>query len=505
MIKFLEKAIIAISPGWAANRAKSRHMAGIFDPKLRKYEAASMKPRMGGWGLSGSGPNSELSAAMLPLRDRSRDMVRNDGFAWRAARIKPANVVGGGIRPSIAGASDPQKQVWKDWAESTICDFDGRLTFYGIQRLIMRSVLVSGDVFIRQRRMAGMDIPLQLQLLEADFLDESKDGTQLSNGNIIMQGIEFNREGKRVAYWMFEQHPGENMVWRKLNSVRIPADEILHVYYMLRPGQIRGVPSGHAAMTKLKDFKDFEGANLIRQKIAACFAAFVTSSDEPRPGETVSGAQYPIERVEPGMVEYLPPGTEIHFGTPPTADNYGEYAKTTLHGVAAGFDVTYEQLTNDFSNVNFSSGRMGWIENGKIIAEYQTEMMIPLVCDPVFSWFVTAASLAGKVPAKLKASWTAPKREMIDPLKEVKGMVEMVKGGFLSWQSAVRRLGYDPDLIYNEIVADNKQFDKAGLKLSGDGRHQTKGENPTPDGKSTDDGDSKKPIPAKKSIKAKPQ
>lgn len=498
MSNFLENAIMAIAPNWGLKRARARHIAGIYDKNLRKYEAASIKPRTGGWSPTGSGPNSELSGAMLPLRNRSRDMVRNDGFAWRAARVKPANVVGSGIRPSITGGSDRAKKVWKDWAEKTTCDFDGRLTFYGIQRLVMRSVLVSGDVFVRQRRMAGMDIPLQLQVLESDFLDESKDGIRLANGNMIYQGIEFNEMGKRVAYWMYEQHPGENVVWRRLNSVRIPADEILHIYYMLRPGQIRGVPSGHPAMVKLKDFKDFEDANLVRQKIAACFAAFVTSADDPRPGEVLAGAEYPIERVEPGMIEYLPPGKEVHFGTPPTADNYGEYSKSMLHGVAAGFDVTYEQLTNDFSNVNFSSGRMGWIENGKIIAEYQSEMMIPLLCDPVFEWFTVAASLAGKVSRNLSASWTAPKREMIDPMKEVKGMVEMVKGGFISWQSAVRRLGFDPDLIYNEIVADNKRFDEAGLKLSGDGRHQTK-EQPNPDdddGSANEDGN-QKATPAK--------
>lgn len=467
-MNIIDKVISVVAPSWSVRRMKSRYLEHVYQEGIRKYDAATKKIRGGGYNPAKTGPNTDIATQGNILVSRSRDMTRNNPYAWRASRVVPANVVNGGIKIAIKHSSmetaNAAKEIWKEWADEVICDFDEDLNFAGIQRLITRSVRESGEVFVRQRRVKE-GIGLQLQILESDFLDTGRDGEKLSNGNEIIQGIEFNSQGKKVAYWLFEQHPSDNRLWTNLNSIRVPAKQILHIFYKLRPGQIRGIPFGPAAMLKLKDFDEYEDANLIRQKIAACFSVFVTDTEDPRPGEISDQSDFPIERVEPGIIEHMGPNKEITLAQPPTVDNYGEYSSSIMQGVAAGYDLSYEQLTNDYSKVNFSSGRMGWLENDKLISEFQNEVIINQLCKPVFKWFVTAAFLKGKVDSDIKATWTAPKRQMLDPLKESKGTKEMVGGHLYSWQGAVRDLGRNPDEVFEEIVEDHQRFAEAGIPM----------------------------------------
>ncbi|MFZ8458445.1 phage portal protein, partial [Staphylococcus aureus] len=81
---------------------------------------------------------------------------------------------------------------------------------------------------------------------------------------------------RRKAYWMWPNHPGDTLVnTGGLKSVRIPAEQILHVFEKDRPGQIRGVTAFASVMMKMRDLDDYDDAELWRKKIESCFAAFV--------------------------------------------------------------------------------------------------------------------------------------------------------------------------------------------------------------------------------------
>lgn len=472
---FLDRAISYFAPGLGAKRLKSRYVSTMMADQVRKYKAAGYGKRTSGWHAPGSSANTEVAIGGNTLRNRSRDLVRNDVYAAKAVKGIAANVVGSGIRPSIRHEEEAvvqkAKKLWEEWGESTLCDLDNQLNVYGLQFLIMRAVAESGEVFIRKVRDAKSKIPFKIQVLEADFLDTTKDGIVTESGGYIQLGIEFNKKGKRVAYWLFEDHPGENKIVRRLESVRVPASEIIHNYFVERPGQIRGIPFGVGAFIKMKDFAEYEDAQLIRQKIAACFSVFIQTSDDPNPGSVNPNGGAPLERVEPGIIEYLHPGQSVSFGNPPPTEGYDLYARKTLQGIAAGYDVTYELLTNDLSNVNFSSGRMGWIEFGRMVHQWQSQIIINQMMKRIFNWFVESSFIAGLLPEDVSATWTSPRREMIDPLKETKGLVEAVRGGLNSWQGAVRELGRDPDVVRAELAEDKGEFDALGLKLSTDPEH----------------------------------
>lgn len=479
---WLDRAIAYLSPAAGLRRAKFRAasaiMAGHGERGRRRwgaYDGASKGRRTQGWKTAPSGANAELRGALSVLRDRSRDLVRNNAYATRGIGAIATNTVGTGIVAKVKG-SKRLVDLWKAWAESTQCDAQGQHDLYGLQAIAMRAIAEGGEVLVRRRWRRpedGLAVPLQLQVLEGDHLDSSKDGG-LPNGGVIVQGVEFDAIGRRAAYWLFDDHPGDGTRWQAGPSRRIPAADVLHVYRVDRPGQVRGVPWLAPAIIRLRDFADYEDAQLLRQKIAACFTAFVHDIEAPD-GTAQGKSGEPLEEIEPGIIEYLPPGKDVTFATPPSVSGYGEYARQQLGAIAATLGITYEELTGDLSNVNFSSGRMGWIGMARNIDAWRWTMLVPRLCDPVFGWFRTAAELSGVAAANVAARWTPPRREMIDPTKEVPAVRDAIRAGLVSLPEALRREGEDPDEVVEEIAVFQKRLDELGIVLDSDPRKTTRG------------------------------
>jgi lambda family phage portal protein len=476
-LNWLDRAISFVNPQAGASRMRARLIEKNLSGSLqkRRYEGASTGRRTDGWLTTGNSANAEVGPAMHKLRGRSRDLVRNNPYANRAVSVIAANVIGTGIltQPVSENAKQAAKafDLWRKWADTTDCDADEKHDLYGLQNLIMRTVVESGECLIRRRRRRltdGYAVPIQLQVMEPDFLDLSRDGV-IETGRIY-QGVEYDLLGKRVAYWLFPDHPGELVPIKGMNlrSQRVLASEILHVYRMDRPGQIRGVPWAAPVMIKLRDFDDLEDAQLLRQKIAACFTAFVKDMEM---GSDLTDTKTNVgDKIEPGLIEQLPPGKEITFANPPGVTGYAEYSSAILHSIAAGFGVTYESLTGDLSQVNYSSGRMGWLEFQRNIEAWRWQLLIPNFCGPVWEWFLEAAVLMGLKTDGLQARHTPPRREMIDPTKEVPALRDAIRAGLITLPEVQRQQGYDPDALLSEYQKSNEALDKFGVILDCDPR-----------------------------------
>lgn len=470
----------------------------------RKYEAASKSRRTHGWWVSGNSINAENRDALSVLRGRSRELQQNDYWARRAVNVVTNHTVGTGIIPNFINVNKSQKKKLKiqfeEWTKKNNCDYEGELNFYGIQQLVMRTLAVSGECIIRKRRVDnGSGIaPLQLQVQEPDVIDTAKDGTTTAGGGYTIQGVEFDKNGKRVAYWLFDRHPGE-AIMMEFTSKRIPAKDVIHIFEVLRPGQVRGVPMGITAFIRIKDFGDYEDAQVVRQKLAACYSVFITSTAQKSAfrGAAKKQMREKAERIEPGMIEYLEPGETISHGTPPGAPEYSAFSKNVLLGLSAAWDLTYEALTGDLSGSNFSSNRMGWLEMARAVSRWQYQLMVPGFCDPIFDWYMEAAVIAMLTKPGAVCRWTAPRREMFDPLKEVQAIVAQIQAGLTSWSEAAREMGWDPEELLELIKNDQELMDKLGLRFTSDPRSAAKGpqditEDPPPDDGSVPD---EKPKP----------
>lgn len=477
---FLERAITTISPNWAASRAASRVRLNFIS---RSYDAGDMGRSREGWQtFSETSGNSETRFVIRILRERSRDLVRNNPYAKKAVQVIVTNTIGTGIKPSIPKntlSKSEEKKVmaaYSEWAETTACDHAGKVNLYGIQLQAYRACVESGDAFLRIYRSPKQKIPVKLQLLEADFCDHQRDGYAVGDDGYIVQGVEFDKHHIIVAYWMFEKHPADlQPIVASLMSKRIPASEIIHLYEELRPGQVRGVPQGVSAFSDLKDLKDYQTAQLMRQKIASCYTVFVRKTDKDFQDnyttQTNGKNLDPLsEKVSPGQIDYLNPGEDITFANPPGTTGYDEYTKAIIRGIAIGYGVTYESISGDLSNVNFSSGRMGWLEMHRQITQWQELVIIPGLCNPIWDLFITGAIMRGIVSKPVAANWTPPRRDMIDPAKEIKGIEMQIRAGLISRSEALRQFGYDAENLFAEIVEEQTEADKAGVWFTSDSK-----------------------------------
>lgn len=468
-LNILDRLINFFSPRLGVKRMHAR----FVQDQVRRYESAGHGRRTDNWRTDSSSAMSEIQAGLVKLRNRSRDLTRNNGYGKNAMRKIKNNVVGTGIIPNPLIDSKPQlkkfKKIWKEWASKNHCDYDGHLTFYGIQALVMRTVAESGECIVRKRIVSdkSLSFPLQLQVLEPDYIDTTRLQLSMEDGGFILYGVEFNSKGKIVAYWLYDQHPGDNYGNFNFTSSRYPAEDIIHVFEKERPGQFRGVPWLHSVMLRMKDLDEYEDAQLIRQKIAACFTAFVTDNSVAIPGISKSDDDDLIERVEPGIVEKLKPGQSVTFGSPPAAEGYGEYTKNVLRGIAAGVGMDYVTLSGDLSSTNFSSGRMGWIEFNRSVTDWQWNMLIPMFCEKVFEWFVQMAAIYGYVRPGVSVwvEWTPPRREQINPEAETKALIEGIQNGVITWSDVQLENGFNPDEQIEKMKRDKDAFRSAGLPV----------------------------------------
>ena len=495
-----------IAPAWCANRsaARVRNMQAqmvlsiLEERQSRKstnmsYEAAGRGRRFQSWQLltGSTSPGQATSGVLATLRQRSREMVENNAHAKTAVGVIESEIVGSGIRPqsNVKGGEgrDLEKmtqEIWERWGETTECDAQGRHNFYGIQALCAREMAEAGECLVRMRPRRTSDkltIPIQLQVLEPDFLDTSKNEQQLPGGRRLIQGIEFDALGRRVAYHLFPTHPGDSSFGRTFQSKRVPASRVVHIFRTDRAGQVRGIPWGAAVLLRLKDWEDYQDAQLVRQKIAACFVGFERDQDAEGgvqvgtgPG-TDASADPPIDSMEPGTIERLSAGKTIEFSKPPGVEGIGEYAGVTLREIAKGFDVTYEALTGDLRSVNFSSGRMGRLAFQRDIRKWRAHTIIPQLCEPVWRWFQDAALISGMLPKSTGVIWTPPPPEFLDPRVEVRALKEQVRAGFLTLDEAIRMLGFEPRSFLERFAANNKLLDELGLVFDSDPRADANG------------------------------
>lgn len=458
-----------------------------------EYDGATHGRRAADWRRSRKDANAELSPAVQSaLRGIAHDLIRNNPFASRSIASIADYGVGTGITFQVQrdGKFDAElTDLARSFFDTTFCDASGVGNLSTIQYQSLRAIASGGAILLRRRwrRMSDrLPVPFQIQALEIDYLDVSKHGP-LSSGGTDLYGIRFSPIGRRTGYWLFSDHPGSSTATLRTSTL-VPASDVAHGFRADRPGQQNGATWLAPVILRMRDFADYEDAQLNRQKIAAAYAGFVkgsdpagnipgVSSEADDPGGSEGGGadlvDEPLDYIEPGTIGYLRDGEEITFGNPPTVDGYREYSSVSLHAQSAGVGIPYEVMTGDVSEVSFISGRLGRLDFKRSVQGWQWNMLIPQLCEPIGQWFLEGAEMMGKDITGAKVVWTPPAFEMLDPASEVPATRDAIRAGLQTRSRALRELGEDPDTFMNEWAEEARRADELGLVFDSDPRKVT--------------------------------
>lgn len=480
-MNMFDRALAAIAPRMALERARARAALAAVNAGTRAYEGGRISRRMPNSAPKSSANRELYGAGLGELRARARDMVRNNPYCARALDVWASNVVGGGIVPaSRTGdqATDARvNELWKRFVDE--CDAENQMDFYGLQTLAARAAFEGGDTLARLRTRRAGDgfvVPLQIQLLESDYLDSLQHGPVGTFRRVL--GIEFDSLGRRSNYFLFSEHPGD---WGQFQlsgftSQAVPAADVVHLYRKARIGQVRGVSAFAPVMLKATDLRDLEEAVVIKARIEACFAGFITS-EEGDGGAIGVGKKdadgNDTQEFQPGMIRHLRPGESIDFANPTSSTSFDPVMTQALMGIAVGLGLTHDELTGDFRQANYSSMKAGRIVSRRLIEQTQYQMMVPMFCAPIRKRWLELALLTGQLSGQVSdypCEWIAPAHEALDPIKDLTGDIMAVRSGRMTMKQFISSWGNDYESHMAELAAGNKVIDDLGLTLDIDPR-----------------------------------
>ena len=459
-----------------------RKVGAMIGGVVGGFDGGLSKRRLKTFYASRAHVNTLIQAAGADMTARARYLIRNNGYAANAVESWAGNAVGTGIKPSsgIADAvlKDRVQRLWLRWTDES--DAEGLTDFYGQQRRAARELFIAGEVFFRirpRRPEDGLSVPLQLQMLPAEMLPLNHNQA-LDNGHRIRQGIEFDRIGRRVAYHFLRRHPGDiTDPGLAGETVRVPAESVLHIVDPVDAGQLRGVSRFSPALVKLFLLDQYDDAELDRKKVAAMFVGFVrrpereldNTADRDDQGE-------PLLPLEPGQLQMLDDGEDITFSTPAdVGGNYESFQYRTLLQVAAALGLPYANLTADMLKANYSNTRAALLEFRRRIESFQHSVIVYQMCRAVWARWMDMAVVSGQLALPdyeqrradyLDCNWLPPRWDWVDPLKDIRAETLAIQSGFKSRTQAIGERGFDAAMVDAEIASDRDREARLGLAFT---------------------------------------
>lgn len=432
-----------------------QRILGKSEPaRTRRYDGAAGGRR--GWGMGTFGRiNPENAAAGPALRSRASYLAMNNPWIANAVGNLTGALVGAGIQPSAkhpdAATRKALNRYFAEWCNRA--DAEGRTDFAGLQVAVADSMVKAGEALALIIETA--DGP-RLRVLPPELLDESKT-VELSDGRAIFTGVELDATGRRAAYWIIPERPGQ--AWQThAPSVCMDAEFVLHVFKPLAPGQLRGVSWLAPVILPASDFDKLCDALLKGAQVAAMHAGFIVDMNgtgEPYDGETPS--------LEPGALIRLPNGTDIKFNSPQQAQQVAEFLKLNLRQLAAGLGLPDHMLSGDLTGANYSSLRAGLLPFRQRMEQVQYTVLVPQFLAPVWRAVILHGILSGDLDAPdfeanpeayLRADWLPPKPLQVDPLKDVAATKAEIEAGLTSRRKAVAERGWVFEDLEEELQAE---------------------------------------------------
>lgn len=483
-MNFIDRAVSFLSPRAGLDRLMARKALEFADHRPKGFGAAGAGRRNRAWTGKATSANVEIGHAMATLRNRAREYVRDSWAGTRILDVFSAHVIGTGIKVSPNTGSDRDDRLFRSafeaWEE--VADIEGVLNFGGLQALAMREMMEGGEailrmVDIRQDDSPGV-VPMRLLGLEGDQIDTRRD--RIPGGTKARLGVELGDWGRRRGLWLFNEHPGEaTLVSSLLSSQLIAWDDLCHIYRPLRFGQVRGFTGFAPILLTARETQDLIEATIVQARTQASFAGFLKrppgAGNPLLSGKGATGE--PVTRIEPGTIADIG-DSDIVFAQPSGQSSFAEVHIASLQALSAGAGLTYDQVTGDLRQANYSSLRAGKVEHYRLVDQTQWNIAVPRMITPIVRRFRERAVMGGYLPSR-RHDWPVdlimPAREPIDPKKDLEADMAAVRSGRMTPQEFMSSWGFD----WRKNIEDFKAFfaaiDKAEVTFDIDPRKAQNG------------------------------
>jgi len=460
--------------------------------RRRSFAGAEVNRLTAGWVTSVQSADSEIKGSLKKLRNRSRQLVRDVDYCKNAIRAITDNVVGTGVRLQSQvrqqrggklnqRVNDSIERAWKKWGHADSCDVSGKLCFDDLTRAAVSSWAESGEVFIRiirGKQFGNSEIPFALQILESDMVDEDYQGKAQRKGWEWRMGVLCDQWQRPQKFAFFSRHPGDTLFVSQPAAedrhVFVDAKDVIHLARFERPGQTRGIPWMASAIQRMHHLEGYEQAEIVRARASSALMAWIQSPEGELEGDGIEDDER-VYDMEPGAIRYLGSGESVHVPDLNAPDGQFEpFLRSMLRALAAGIGCSYETISRDYSQTNYSSSRLSLLQDQEAFKALQYQLR-EVFLEKVYNEWLEIAVLSGVLslptyqaePERYQmAKWLFRGWGWVDPMKEVQSAQLAVKSGFKT-QSMVLAETTGMDLE-EFLVARKNEIDLAeqlGLKF----------------------------------------
>lgn len=478
-LNWIDRSIAYINPKWGYQRAAWR------EGFSKSYDAGDTGRLNAGWVVANAPAEQTNQAHRDKIRARARDLERNSDVAEAIVGNFERNVVGVGItlqaKVKDANGNDDKdlneriEYLWKKWCKAKNCDITGQQSFAEMLRMAERRSKVDGGILFIKSYAPDRKIPLVLQAREVDDIDKSIYSLSTPSGNRIINGIELDRYNKPIAYHLKTVTP--DGLWED-KTERIEANRVISLLNKKRPSQIREISELARTAPRVRDTNEFIEAQSVKERVLACLSVFIKKvipgNGLGRGSVVDKQSGYTQKTLTPAMITELNAGDEVQVVNPSgQSSNARDFISIQQRLAGSGMGLSYEAVSRDMSQVNYSSARQGFLQD-QITYKIDQEYLKEHLCSEVYIEFLISAWLAGELDIPdfwqnqekyMEHDWIAPGWSWIDPLKEVNANKIAVATGQTTLAEICASNGKDWREIMKQRSKEQQYAQELGLIL----------------------------------------
>lgn len=489
------------------------------------------------WQPSLNSADEDILPEKAMLDARVRDTLRNDAYVAGGAQLHKDNIVGGiyllNAKPqsSVLGLDDEWEEAFQEeveakftlWAESpdNWVDAARMNTFTGLVRLAVGVFTAAGEVLASVEWLRdGRPNMTAIQMVDVDRLSTPD---AYRSDPFVRAGVRKNSRGAPVGYYVRNGHPSDwptymtmpkwdfveaRKPWGRAQMIHILGDT-------MRPDQTRGISEMVAALKETRITKKFRDVVLQNAVVQATYAASIESD---LPTEAVfqrlgGGTQTDTEiadaissyataylgvidqyagasknlKIDGVKIPHLLPGTKLQLRGAGQGGPLGtEFEQSLLRYIASNLGVSYEQLSRDYTQTNYSSARAAMSETWKFM-QSRKRAVADRFASTIYRLWLEEQINQGKLTtfpkkwayrlyengalglnfeALARCEWIGAARGQIDELKETQASILKLNNGLSTREREMARMhGADWRTEFKQIGREERMAKKEKLRF----------------------------------------